>query len=387
MPRPRVAIAHDYLTQRGGAERVVLTLLEAFPDAVVHTTLYDPDSTYPQFRDARVVCSPLNRIGVFRRHHRAALPVLAPAAARLRVDADVTVVSSSGWAHGFDIRGRSLVYCYSPARWLYQTGDYLGGRTSSAAGLAVRALRAPLVAWDKRAARSADRYLAISKVVQERIRSTYGLEADVVPAPHSMDASGEQEIVPELADWADVGYHLVVSRLLPYKNVDKVVDALAPGPDRLVVIGRGPEEQALRARLHPRARLLSGLSDAQLRWVYAHSRLLLAPSFEDFGLTPLEAASFGKPTVALRAGGDLDTIVEGRTGVFFERSEPAAIRAAVGEAEAIAWSGSALTSHAARFTAGPFVERMRAEVTALADGGLAQEDLAGPDSSQNIDRS
>ena len=103
-----MAIAHDYLTQRGGAERVVLALLEAFPDATVHTTLYDPDGTYPEFRDARIVTLAA-RTGwaLLRRNHRLALPLLAPAAGRLRVDADVTVVSSSGWAHGFDIRGRS----------------------------------------------------------------------------------------------------------------------------------------------------------------------------------------------------------------------------------------------------------------------------------------
>jgi glycosyltransferase involved in cell wall biosynthesis len=363
--RPTVAIAHDYLTQRGGAERVVLTLLEAFPDAVVHTTMYDPEGTYPQFRDARIVTSPLDRIGPLRRHHRAALPLLAPASSRLRVDADVTVVSSSGWAHGFDIRGRRLVYCYSPARWLYQTDDYLGAGRRGLAGLAVGALRRPLVAWDRRAAHAADRYLAISRVVQERIRSTYGIEADVVPAPHSMDPTGEAHPVPEILDWAGDGYLLVVSRLLPYKNVDKVVHAAAVGGHRLVVIGKGPDEASLRALMGPQARLLSGLSDAQLRWVYAHARLLVAPSYEDFGLTPLEAATFGVPTVALRGGGYLDTIVEHHTGVFFDRSEPTAIRAAILEAEQATWSATALTSHASAFTAGPFVERIRAEVDTL----------------------
>jgi hypothetical protein len=110
MTTPTVAIAHDYLTQRGGAERVVLSLLEAFPDATVHTTLYDPEATYPEFRDARIVTSPLNRLGLIRRHHRVALPLLAPAARRLRVDADVTIASTSGWAHGFDVAGRLLVW-------------------------------------------------------------------------------------------------------------------------------------------------------------------------------------------------------------------------------------------------------------------------------------
>ena len=149
---PTVAIAHDYLTQRGGAERVVLTMLEAFPDATLYTTLYDPESTYPEFRDARIVTSALDRFGPLRRHHRAALPLLAAASSRLRVDADVTVVSSSGWAHGFDISGRRLVYCHNPARWLYQADDYLGGSSSRArTGRLALALGAPpLRRWDRR---------------------------------------------------------------------------------------------------------------------------------------------------------------------------------------------------------------------------------------------
>jgi glycosyltransferase involved in cell wall biosynthesis len=379
MARPEVAIAHDYLTQRGGAERVVLAMLEAFPDAVVHTALYDADGTYPEFRDARIVTSVLDRVGPLRRRHRLALPLLAPAASRLTVDADVTVVSSSGWAHGFDIRGRSLVYCYSPARWLYQSEDYLGTPLfGSVSGAALAALRSPLRRWDKRAAHRADRYLAISRVVQDRIRTTYGLESEVVPAPHSMDATLGADPVPELADWADGGYVLVVSRLLPYKNVDKVVDALASS-HRLVVVGRGPEEQALRARLGASARLLSGLTDAQMRWLYAHCSLLVAPSIEDFGLTPLEAATFGRPTVALRGGGYLDTIEEGVTGAFFEASTPARIRAAVDDALGRVWDADDLRRQAARFTNAPFVSRLRSEVAELA------QDRGSDHRTQNLD--
>ena len=127
-------------------------------------------------------------------------PLLAAASSRLRVDADVTVVSSSGWAHGFDISGRRLVYCHNPARWLYQADDYLGGRSSRArTGRLALALGAPpLRRWDRRAAVRADRYLANSTTVRDRIKAAYGIDADVVPPPHGVDASAEQEPVPEL---------------------------------------------------------------------------------------------------------------------------------------------------------------------------------------------
>lgn len=128
MTRPRIAIAHDYLTQRGGAERVVLSMAKAFPDAAIYTTLYDPEGTYPEFADLNIITSGLNRVPLLRRKHRLALPFLASASNHMFVDADLIIASSSGWAHGFAGTGKRLVYCYSPARWLYLTTSYLGDK-------------------------------------------------------------------------------------------------------------------------------------------------------------------------------------------------------------------------------------------------------------------
>ncbi len=364
MSRPRVAIAHDYLTQRGGAERVVLAMLRAFPEAEVHTLLYDPEFTFPEFRDAHVVTSRLNRLAPLRRDHRLALPLLAPAASRLRVDADVTLVSTSGWAHGFDIRGRSLVYCYNPARWLYQADDYLGDEGArSAKALALRLLAPGLRRWDQRAARRRDRYLAISSVVRDRIRATYGIEADVLFPPTTVLPSGAQQPVGPY----DEGFHLLVSRLLPYKNVDKAIDAFRGLPDeRLLIIGRGPEEEGLRQDLPGNVAVLPGVSDDELRWAYAHCTALVAPSLEDYGLTPLEAGAFGKPTLALRGGGYLDTIDEGVTGHFFARAEAADIADAVVANSDVRWDAEAIVRHGRRFDEETFRVAIRDAVAALA---------------------
>ncbi|GAA2168242.1 glycosyltransferase involved in cell wall biosynthesis [Humibacillus xanthopallidus] len=365
--RPRVAIAHDYLTQRGGAERVVLALHRAFPDATIHTTLYDPDGTYPEFRDARIVTSPINRIGLLRREHRAALPLLPYAVSRLRVDADVVVASSSGWAHGVPTTGRKIVYCHAPARWLYQADAYLGdeaGRSTKARAL--DAMSGWLRRWDRRAAASADVYLANSTVVRERIEAAYGIDAAVVPPPYGVDAAGELSPVAALADWAD-GYLLVVSRLLPYKNVDVAIDAVRGLPERLVVVGHGPEAEQLRAAAPENVRLVSGLTDAELRWTYAHARALLGPSLEDFGLTPLEAATFGVPTLALHAGGYLDTIDEQVNGLFFEEPTVGAVREAITTTRDRAWSHEAIRAHAEAFSEERFHERIRAEVSRFLD--------------------
>lgn len=372
-PAPSVAIAHDYLTQRGGAERVVLALARAFPQARIYTTLYDPDATYPEFADLDVVVSPLNRSARLRRDHRLALPLLAAASRTLRIEEDVVVASSSGWAHGFAASGQMVVYCHSPARWLYRIDDYAGhGGRGRPKRVAAAACRPFLVPWDRRAARRADRYLANSSVIQALVRATYGIEAEVLhPAP-GMLPDGPVEPVPELADWARAGYHLVVSRLRPYKHVDEVLQAHAGLPgERVVVVGQGPDRDRLAALAPSNARICSGLTDAGLRWVYRHATLLVAPSLEDLGLTPLEAGGFGHPTVALRAGGYLDTVVDGVTGEFFAVPTAEAIREAVTRAGQRLWDRAAITAHAALFGEPRFRRRIRevvAEVGAGRDG-------------------
>ncbi|MCE0486870.1 glycosyltransferase [Ornithinimicrobium sediminis] len=357
--RPAVAIAHDYLTQRGGAERVVLDIARTFPGAPIHTTLYDPDATFPEFRDLEVIVSPLNRVGLLRRHHRLALPLLPLAAHTMRVDAEVVVVSSSGWAHGFSTGGAKIVYCHNPARWLYQTDEYLGsGSMAQVKRAVVAAVRAPLTAWDRRAAHSADVYLSNSTVVRDRIDAAYGIKADLLHPAAGVSPQGRQAEVPDLWEWAELGYNLVVSRLLPYKNIDQVLRAVEGTEERLVVVGRGPELPYLRRVAPPNAMLLHGLSDAQMRWLYAHATALLAPSREDFGLTPLEAGAFGKPVIALRAGGYLDTVVEGRTGEFFDVAVPDQIRAAIARARTRRWDVEAIEDHVASFSRERFSQAM-----------------------------
>lgn len=293
-----------------------------------------------------------------------ALPFLAWASGRMRVDADVVVASSSGWAHGFPTSGRKIVYCHAPARWLYQGERYLGADPRrSPRGLALLALRRPLVRWDRRAALSADAYLANSHVVRDRIADAYGIDAPVLPPPFAVDARGARSPVPGIEDWS--GYHLVVSRLLPYKNVDKIVEAFSGLPERLVVIGAGPLLETLRASAPENVAVVTELTDDQMRWAYAHSEALVAASHEDFGLTPLEAGSFGKPTLALHAGGYLDTIVPGVNGEFFEEPTTLAIQEAVIANRGCDWDRDAIMRHIVGFSPERFVARLRADVEEL----------------------
>jgi glycosyltransferase involved in cell wall biosynthesis len=359
----QVAIVHDYLTQRGGAERVVVSMLKAFPGAPVYTSLYDADGTFDEFRGVEIRRSFLDRFALLRRRHRVALPLLAPAFSRVRVEAEVAVCSSSGWAHGAAVDGRKVVYCHTPARWLYQTERYLGER-SGVGRVALRLLGGPLRGWDRRAALTADRYLANSTVVRDRIRDLYGIEAELLPPPPALDPTGPGRAV----DGVDPGFVLCVSRLLPYKNVGPVVSAFGDLPsERLVIVGTGPEADALRRAAPANVVFAGRVSDDELRWLYANCAALVAASYEDFGLTPLEAAVFGKPSAALRWGGFLDTVVEGETGIFFDEPEPAAIREAVRASLRENWSVETLERHAAAFSERRFVDRLREIVSGAAE--------------------
>jgi glycosyltransferase involved in cell wall biosynthesis len=350
----RVVLAHDYLTQRGGAERVVLAMTHAFPTAPVYTSLYNAGTTFPEFSRVDVRTTWLEQLPVLRRRHRLALPLLAPAFDHEVVDADVVLCSSSGWAHGICATGRKIVYCHTPARWLYDRRRYLGGRRGLS-WAALSLLRPYLLRWDRRAAGSATRYLANSSVVRERIQRAYGIDAEVLPAPPALCTGDPQRPV----DGLEPGFYLCVSRLLPYKNVDAVLQAFADGSHTLVVVGVGPEEERLRALAPAHARLLGAVEDDELRWLYANCAGVVAASHEDYGLTPLEAAVFGKPSVVLRAGGFLDTVVEGVTGVFFDSSDPEVIRRSIRECSTRRWDERALRIHAEAFSEASFCERLR----------------------------
>lgn len=361
---PRVAIVHDHIVQRGGAERVLLAMHRAFPEAAVYTAFYDPALTYPEF--VRVDVRPLwiNNVAPIRRRHRLSVALLPYLFSRLAVDADVVLCSSSGFAHGVSSKAPKVVYCHTPARWLYQGDRYLGRDASRLARATLSALRPALVGWDRRAAASAQIYLSNSTAVRERVRDCYQVEAEVLPAPPGLLKSGPATPLVELKP----GFYLCISRLLPYKNVEAVIEAFAGRPERrLVVVGTGPLEGSLRRRAGSGVRFTSSVSDSELRWLYASCRGLVAASHEDYGLTPLEAAGFGKPVAALRWGGFLDTVVEGVTGVFFERPEASAIAAAVDRLESSRFDPVAVAATAERFSEARFRARLIAIVGRLSD--------------------
>jgi glycosyltransferase involved in cell wall biosynthesis len=352
-----VALAHDYLTQRGGAERAVLSMLEAFPGAPLHTTLFEPAGTFPEFVDADIRTSWLNDVPFFRRSHRAALPFLAAAVGSLDVgEVDMVVCSSTGWAHGIRTPpgARKLVYCNTPARWLYRRDEYLPGRGVGAAALTV--LRRPLERWDRRAAASADLYVANSRNIAARIEAVYGWSPGAIIHPPHRPITAQ----PRAPEGVEPGAFLVVSRLLPYKNVEPVVEAFRSLPhERLVVIGDGPLRPELAQKAPGNVRFLGSVDDHELAWSYEHCRGHIAVAFEDFGITPLEAAAKGRPSVLLRAGGFLETSIDGLTCVFVDVPTPEAVALGVRELLRRDWDRTAMQEHVRKFGEDRFVRELQ----------------------------
>jgi glycosyltransferase involved in cell wall biosynthesis len=362
-----LAIVHDHLVQRGGAERFVLSLAQGFKGVPIQTSLYSPRLTYPEFANVDVRTMPINRLAFFRARHRLVLPLLAPSFSSLSIDADVTLCSSSGWSHGVRARGMKIVYCHSPARWLYSADEHLES-ASRAIKLGAGVLRVPLHRWDQRAMATADLIIANSNAVRLRVWDAYGRDAEVLFPPCMVDINGARSPVAGIAP----GFFFCVSRLLAYKNVGAIVRAFSSLPDKmLVVVGRGPEYQNLVTEAGKNVLFLESVDDPTLRWLYSQCSCLLSASYEDFGLTPIEAAAYGKPAIVLRRGGFLDTVVENVSGLFFDHPQADNIAEAVGRFESIAWDPQSLVAHAQSFSEAEFHSRLRRLISSVSPEALA----------------
>ena len=347
----RVAIVHDYLNQRGGAERVALELSSIWPDAPIYTSLYRPGSTFPEFTDRDIRATVLDRLPVDR-GFRAMLP-LYPAAFRSlgAIDADLVLSSSSGWAHLVRVRPGAFhaVYCHTPARWLYRT-EHLAVRGRSPVRYAAASLLArPLRRSDQHGARRADLYLANSENVRRRIMMAYGVGATVIFPPVDVDRFRPRPRGERL---------LVISRLLPYKRVDLIVEAATRLGLGLDVVGDGPTLPALRAVAGPRVAFHGAVSDETVVELIEGCRAVCVAAEEDFGIVAVEAQAAGKPVVAYGYGGSLETVEEGVSGVFFGRPSVDEVVAAIRAGDRLATAPDDIAARAKRFSVQAFRERL-----------------------------
>ena len=363
----KVALVHDWLTGMRGGERCLEVFCELFPSADLYTLVHARGSVAPVIERRRIVTSFIQRLPQAERRYRHYLP-LFPAAVRAFDLSGYDLVLSSSHAVAKGVRvpagARHVCYCFTPMRYIWDLyDDYFGAQ----AGLATRLFMPPVAAWlrrwDRATAAGVHHFVAISRFVADRIRRTYGRDADVIYPPVDVSRFRIEDSPGE--------FYLVVSALTPYKRVDLAVEACNRLGRRLVVVGTGPEERRLRALAGPTVELLGWRDDARTAELYARCRALLFPPLEDFGITPLEAMAAGRPVIAYGQGGARETVVppgegEPPTGLFFDRQTVDALIDAIRrfESDAQAFEPKALRRRAEAFDRPLFKERVHAYLRA-----------------------
>ncbi len=366
---PRVAIAHDWLIGMRGGERCLEGFLELLPTATVHTLFHEPGTVSKRIESHSIQASVLSRFRAARRRHRMLLPLYPFAMEQFETrDADRLLSLSHCAAKAAPKRdgARHTCYCFTPARYLWDLADDYLDRAGWLQRLGGQAWFDELRAWDRSTAAGVDRFIAISHHVADRIARHYGREAEVIYPPVEVDRF---QIAPE-SEVSDA--YLIVSALVEYKGVDLAIRALAKDPSRrLKIIGAGPMAErwqtlARDSGAGQNIEWLGRVDDAQVAYEMARCRAFILPCDEDFGITPLEAMAAGRPVVALRKGGALETVVphgtsSPATGVFFSEPDPQALLEAFDQLEEglEGFDPRALRARAREFDRPIFLEKIR----------------------------
>ena len=370
----RIALVHDWLNQYGGAERVLEALHELFPQAPIYTSMFGPDRMPDAYRSWDIRTSFMQRLPFITSRYQMYLPFYPLAAESFDLSGyDMVISDSSGFCHGIVTRPETfhLTYCHAPPRYVWGLNQYL---TRESVGrlprLVLPALISALRIWDQQAAQRPDRYVANSAATARRVAKYYGREATVIYPPVDVQSARITESVGD--------YLLVVSRLIPYKRVDLAVEACSLLGRSLVVVGDGRDRAALESKAGPTVRFLGHVTREELNRLVASCQALLFPGEEDFGIVPVEAQAAGRPVIAFAGGGALETVVEGQTGLFFERQDVESLSEAIRRFDPRAFDPERIRQHALQFDTVVFRERI---AQAVAEGILAQKEgrlLASP---------
>lgn len=364
----KVALAHDWLTNLGGAERVVQSLQKAYPKAPIYTSVYNQDRL-PQFKRANIKTSFLQRWPLATKKHQ-----LFPTLRSLAFESldfseyDVVISSSSAEAKGIITPTETLhvSYIHTPTRY-YWSGykDYLSNPGLGMFNPLIRLIMPWQVKkmryWDFAAAQRPDLLIANSKVVQSRIKKYYKRDSLVVYPPVDLSRFDVKKSTSD-------GFYLVVSRLIPYKRVDIAVQACSQLGVRLVVVGQGPELSKLKKIAGPKVEFVGALDDDKVTKLYQRCQAFIFCAEEDFGITPLEAMACGKAVIAFGRGGARETVIEGKTGHFFDSQDSDSLKKILIKFNNQKFNPKEIAKHAKSFSEERFIN----EIRGMVEGELAK---------------
>jgi glycosyltransferase involved in cell wall biosynthesis len=363
----RVALVHDWLTGMRGGEKVLDALCQLYPHADIYTLLHVPGSVSATIESRRITTSFVQHLPQAATRYRHYLPLFPTAIERFTFDGYDLVVSSSHCVAKSVVvpdSARHISYCHSPMRYAWDQFDQYFG-PARVGPLASRWFYGPilrrLAAWDAATAHRVHRFVANSQHVAGRIRRYYGRESVVVPPP--VDTAF---FTPSTTPPGD-GF-LVVSALVPYKCVDRAIGAALRAGVSLRIAGGGPDRERLEQMAGPGVTFLGAMSDERLLEEYRAARAVILPGEEDFGIVPVEAMACGRPVIALRRGGAVETVRESETGVFFDEPTVESLAAVLAAFDGSAWTVDAARAQAERFS----IERHVKGLRAVIDDTLAQ---------------
>jgi glycosyltransferase involved in cell wall biosynthesis len=354
----KVALVHYWLVGMRGGEKVLEAFCDLFPDADIFTLVADPERLSPKIRRHKITTSFLQKIGG-RKHYQKMLPLMPHALESLDLTAyDLVISSEAGPAKGVITRPDALhiCYCHSPMRYIWD----LYPQYMAEVGLLARTmlfLAAPgLRQWDVTTSHRVDHFIANSDYVSRRIRKFYRREAEVIHPPVEVSRFKISE--------GPKDFYLCAGQITPYKKIELAVAACTRMNLPLVVIGDGATTK-LRQSAGPTVSFLGAVSDAEMERCFSGCRALLYPGVEDFGIVPLEVMASGRPVIAFARGGALETVVDGKTGLFFHEQTVEALSAALArfEVDNSMFDPATLRAHAMSFEPGRFRAELKKSIT------------------------
>jgi glycosyltransferase involved in cell wall biosynthesis len=354
----RVALVHDYLNQQGGAEKVVEVFCTMFPHAPLYTSVYDPSAMGAFWRNVDIRTSFMQRFSPRLKIARMLFPLYPVAFESFDLrDYDLVLSSTTAFAKGVITRPETchVCYCNNPTRFVWMYHEYIAHERLPIGTRAILPwLITPLRVWDYAAAQRVDHFIAGSYNAARRIQKYYRRSSTVIQPPVDLNAYYPSKQIGD--------YYLVMARLQPYKRIDLAVEACTRLGCPLVVVGEGPDRPRLQRLAGPTVRFLGRVADEEARRLLRECRALLWPGEEDFGLVPIEAQASGRPVIAYRAGGALETVLEGETGILFAPQTVDALVEAIRSFDPTAFDPQRLRAHARRFDRATFIDRMRVEL-------------------------
>ncbi len=310
----KLALIHDWLNQIGGAEDVLATLVDLYPDAPIYTSIYAPGLMPDFYRSKDVRTLWIDKLPAIHTHHQPYLPAYPLAWGGLDLsEYDVLLSNKSGFCHGAQADADTLhiCYCLTPTRYIWQLEAYIAREgLGRIAEMGLRPLVAMLKRWDYAAAQRVDHFIAISSDIQKRIKTYYNRDSVIIYPPVDVKRFASIQAEPE-------DYFLVVSRLIPYKRIDLAIQAATRLGVPLKIGGQGRDLDRLKELAGPTVEFLGFVPDEDLPRLMARCKAFLFPGLEDFGITPVQAQAAGRPVIAFGDGGALDTVIPGKSGEYF----------------------------------------------------------------------